>query len=59
MESCRGQFQRTMRKRFGSAKAAKAERCVQHLKAQYGSTSGRPFAICTATMAGTRKSGRK
>jgi hypothetical protein len=48
-----------MKKRFGPAKAEKAERLVTHLKGQYGEKSGRPFAIATATMAGTRKLGKK
>lgn len=54
-----GQFRRTMRNRFGSEKAAKAERCVTDLKAKGGSAN--PFAVCTASMAGTtrHRSGRR
>jgi hypothetical protein len=55
----KGQFRRTMAKRFGPEKAGKAERCVQDLKAQ-GRSGGSPFAICTASMAGTtRRGGRR
>jgi hypothetical protein len=55
MESRKGQFRRTMKARFGPAKAVKAERCVKDLKGKYGSDSRAPYAICTASMAGTRR----
>jgi hypothetical protein len=55
MESRKGQFRSTMKKRFGPAKAVKAERCVKDLKGKYGSDSRAPYAICTASMAGTRR----
>jgi len=51
-----GQFRRTMRAKFGPAKAEKAERCVTHLKEEYGKKSGRPFAICTSAMKGGGRS---
>jgi len=57
MASRKGQFRRTMRSRFGSAKADKAERCVQHLKASGGARN--PFAICTASMAGTTRHSKR
>jgi len=47
-----------MTKRFGPAKAAKAERCVKHLKGKFGSDSSSPFAICTSAMSGKRSRGR-
>ena len=56
--SRKGQFTRTMTSRFGSAKASKAESCVKDLKAKWPS-AGNPFAICTASMAGTTKHRRK
>ena len=55
MESRKGQFRNTMKKRFGAAKSVKAERCVKDLKGKYGSDSRAPYAICTASMAGTRR----
>ena len=55
MGSRKGQFRNTMRERFGSAKAEKAERCVKGLKQRYGQDSPKPFAICTASMAGTTR----
>ena len=46
-----GQFRRTIRKRYGSERAAAAERCVQHVKASGRSVN--PFAVCSASIAGS------
>ena len=56
MPSRKGQFRRTMRKKFGASKSAKAERMVKTLKEKYPDDPGRAFSITTAQM---QRSARK
>lgn len=51
-----GQFRRTMRERFGPAAAIRAERGVKELKRDRSVRN--PFAIITASMAGTTRRDR-
>ena len=56
MASRKGQFTRTMSRRFGPAAAIRAERGVKELKGDRSVKN--PYAIITASMAGTTRRDR-
>ena len=59
MKSRTGQFRRTMRKKFGASRSAKAERMVKSLKEKYPDDPGRAFAITTAKMKQAARKSRR